>query len=38
LDRALPVLREVDLSDIEDDATECPSIIDQWLDYNSVTG
>ena len=29
LDRALPVLREVDLSDIEDDAAECPSIIDQ---------
>ena len=38
LNRSLPVFREVNLSDVEDDAAECSSIIDQSLDYNSVTG
>jgi len=38
LNRSLPIFREVDLSDVEDDAAECSSIIDQSLDYNSVTG
>jgi len=38
LDRALPVLREVHLSDVENNAAECASIIDLSLDYNSVTG
>ena len=36
--RRLPVLREVHLSDVENNAAECSSIIDLSLDYNSVTG
>lgn len=36
--RSLPVLREVHLSDVENNAAECSSIIDLSLDYNSVTG